>query len=53
MRVNGQCELFFLNPKRWPRNLDHNLLFKKDKNENNNIVLGMERVVLRSTKKNL
>lgn len=45
MRVNGHCELLFPNRKRWLRNLGHNLLFIKDRSEENNIVPGMERLV--------
>lgn len=45
MRVNGHCELLFPNPKTLLRNLGHNLLFIKSRNEENKIVPGMDRLV--------
>lgn len=51
MRDNDQCELHFPNHKRWPVDFDHNLLFKSNKNENNKIVPGMEKVMLTYSEK--
>lgn len=45
MRVNGLCELLFPHPQTLLRNLGHNLLFIKGRNEENKIVPGMERLV--------
>lgn len=45
MRVNGLCELLFPNPKTLLRNIGHNLLFIKSRDEENKIDPGMKRLV--------